>query len=165
MKTRSVVMSLVIGIIVMLGSSNLVLAIDYPTRSIELIVPFGAGGSFSMGARILTQGLSENLGRPVVVINKPGGGGSIGGSYAARAKPDGYTLFAFNSASNGVSPAIRSKIDYKNSDFELIGQWGEQYILIAVRSDAPWKTVKDLIEYAKKKPWCIKKLLYRCRIV
>jgi tripartite-type tricarboxylate transporter receptor subunit TctC len=152
MKATLRVTVFVIGIISIFGFSNLTSAVDYPTRAIDLIVAFSAAGSTTMGARVIAQGASEILGRPVVIVNKTGAGGSIGAHYAAKAKPDGYTLFVFNSASNGTLPAIKSDIPYKNSDFQLIAQYGAQNLAIACKSDAPWKTVNDLIDYAKKNP-------------
>jgi len=128
---------------------------DYPTKNIELVCPYGAGGSTSMGARIIAGTLSEMIGRTVVVNNKPGAGGSIGAEYVAKAKPDGYTLFVFNSGSNGVTPAIRS-VRYKNEDFELFGQYAIQALGLVVKSDAPWKSVDELVQYAKQNPGALK---------
>ena len=128
---------------------------DYPTKNIELVCPYGAGGSTSMGARIIAGTLSETLGRTVVVNNKPGAGGSIGAEYVAKAKPDGYTLFVFNSGSNGVTPATRS-VRYKNEDFELFGQYAIQALGLVVKSDAPWRSVDELVQYAKKNPGALK---------
>jgi tripartite-type tricarboxylate transporter receptor subunit TctC len=128
---------------------------NYPTKNIELVCPYGAGGSTSMGARIIAGTLSEMIGRTVVVNNKPGAGGSIGAEYVAKAKPDGYTLFVTNSGSNGVTPAIRS-VRYKNEDFELFGQYAIQALGLVVRSDAPWKSVDELVQHAKQNPGALK---------
>jgi tripartite-type tricarboxylate transporter receptor subunit TctC len=128
---------------------------DYPIKNIELICPYGAGGSTSMGARIIAGTVSEFLGKPVIVVNKTGAGGSIAAAYAAKAKPDGYTLFVFNSGTNGVTPATR-QVTYANADFELFGQYASQMMGLVVRSDAPWKTVGELVEYAKKNPGVVK---------
>jgi tripartite-type tricarboxylate transporter receptor subunit TctC len=128
---------------------------DYPTKNIELVCPYGAGGSTSMGARIIAGTLSEMIGRTVVVNNKPGAGGSIGAEYVAKAKPDGYTLFVFNSGSNGATQAIRS-VRYKNEDFELFGQYAIQALGLVVKSDAPWKSVDELVQYAKQNPGALK---------
>ncbi|HSR10961.1 MAG TPA: tripartite tricarboxylate transporter substrate binding protein [Thermodesulfobacteriota bacterium] len=128
---------------------------DYPTKNLELVCPYGAGGSTSMGARIIAGTLSETIGRTVVVNNKPGAGGSIGAEYVAKAKPDGYTLFIHNSGSNGVTPAIRT-VRYKNDDFDLFGQYAIQALGLVVKSDAPWKTVEELIQYAKQNPGALK---------
>jgi tripartite-type tricarboxylate transporter receptor subunit TctC len=129
--------------------------ISYPTKNLELVCPFGAGGSTSMGARIIAGTLSEVLGRTVVVNNKPGAGGAIGAEYVAKAKPDGYTLFVHNSGSNGVTPAIRS-VRYKNEDFELFGQYASQSLALVVKGDAPWKSTKELVQYAQKNPGALK---------
>lgn len=146
----------IFSISICLGVFNSVFAQeDYPTKSIELICPYGAGGSTSMGARIIAGTLSEFLGKPVIVINKTGAGGSIAAAYVAKSKPDGYTLFIFNSGSNGVTIAIRA-VPYKNEDFELFGQYASQMLGVVVRNDAPWKTVGELVEYAKKNPGALK---------
>jgi len=130
-------------------------AAEYPTKTIELICPYGAGGSTSMGARIIAGTLSEMLGRAVVVINKPGAGGSIGAEYVAKAKPDGYTLFVFNSGSNGVTLATRT-VRYRNEDFELFGQYAIQELGLVVKGDAPWRSLEELIQYAKQNPGSLK---------
>jgi len=138
--------------LIILVIANLALAQEeYPTRSIELICPYGAGGSTSMGTRVIAGTLSEFLGKTVIVINKTGAGGSIAAAYVAKAKPDGYTLFVFNSGTNGVTIATR-KVSYTNEDFELFGQYASQMMGLVVRSDSPWKTVGELVEYAKKNP-------------
>lgn len=128
---------------------------DFPTKNIELVCPYGAGGSTSMGARIIAGTMSEVLGRTVVVNNKPGAGGSIGAEYVAKAKPDGYTLFVFNSGSNGVALATRS-VRYKNEDFELFGQYAVQPLALVVKNEAPWKTTSELVQYAQKNPGALK---------
>jgi tripartite-type tricarboxylate transporter receptor subunit TctC len=129
---------------------------DYPARPVQIIVAFGAGGSTSMSARIIAQAFTQVLEQAFVVVNKPGAGGAIGASFAAKAKPDGYTIFVYNSASNGVSPAINPNPGYKNSDFQLIGQYAIGECAMVVRTDAPWKTVKDVVEHAKKNPGAVK---------
>jgi tripartite-type tricarboxylate transporter receptor subunit TctC len=110
---------------------------DYPTKQIELIEPYGTGGPTYIAAKIVSEKMSELLNKPVVVITKPCAGGTIGAAFAAKARPDGYTLLVFNSGNNGVSLAIRSDLTYKNSDFELLGQYGAQYLVMAVKADAP----------------------------
>jgi len=139
-----------------LGNSATALAAeDYPTKPIELVCPYGAGGSTSMGTRIIAGTLSEYLGKPVIVKNKTGAGGSLGAEYVAKSKPDGYRLFIFNSGSNGVTVAIR-KIRYTNDDFELFGQYATQMMGLIVGKDAPYKSFAELVEYAKKNPGVLK---------
>lgn len=156
MKRGIKVTSLMIGVALILGFSSLVSALDYPTRSIELVVAFSAGGSSSMGARIMAQSASEIIGKPIVIVNKPGAGGSLAGGYVAKARPDGYTLLVFNSATNGISPVILSNTGYENSDFQLIAQFGTQNWAIVAKADAPWNDIKDFVEYAKKNPGKVK---------
>jgi tripartite-type tricarboxylate transporter receptor subunit TctC len=152
MKKLLISIGLIFSIVAILAFSGPATAGEFPERPIDLIVAYGAGGSSSMGGRIIASKAGEVLGEPVVIVNKPGAGGTLAGRYAANAKPDGYTMFLFSSGSNGVSQAIRSNIGYKNSDFDLIAQFGTQNILIGVAADSPFKTLKDLIDYAKKHP-------------
>jgi tripartite-type tricarboxylate transporter receptor subunit TctC len=142
-------------IVLVLGFTSLAVAKDYPKRPIKLIVPWGAGGSSSMSGRIVAQAFAQILEEAMIIVNKPGAGGTIGAAYAKKAKPDGYTLFHFNSGSNGVS-TLRSNIGYTNNDFQLIGQYAIGQAALAVRADSPWKTVKDLVEYAKDNPGKLK---------
>ncbi len=123
----------------------------FPSKPIELVCPWGAGGSTSMGGRIIAGTLSELIGAPVIVVYKTGGGGLAAANYVAKSKPDGYTLLINNSSINAIWPAIRS-IEYKNSDFEPLALYGLQPLGLAVKSDAPWKTLQDLITDAKKNP-------------
>jgi len=124
---------------------------EFPTKPIELIVPWGAGGATSVGARIVAGTLAEFLRSPVIIVNKTGGGGSVATSYVAKSKPDGYTLLVATMANNVIIPAIRS-VDYTNADFELLASYGIQPHMLAVRSDAPLKTLQELVEDAKKEP-------------
>jgi tripartite-type tricarboxylate transporter receptor subunit TctC len=127
----------------------------FPSRPIELIV-HRSGSSTWIGSRIIAEGLSASLGSPVVVIPKPEAGGSGAPNYAARAKPDGYTLFIVNSGTNGTMPLIMN-VRYKNSDFDYYALYGTQPMVFAVKSDSRFKTVKDLVDEAKQNPH---KLLY-----
>jgi len=156
MKTRSLVMILGGIILIIFGFSNFAAAMDYPTRPIQIIDPFGAGSSTTMNARIIAQSFSQILERAVVVVNKPGAGGAVGTAFVAKAKPDGYTLLVFNSASNGISVTLRPDIGYTNSDFQLIGQYAADDCAMVVKADAPWKTVQDVIEYTRKNPGVLK---------
>ena len=143
---------LVIGLLLIwMGSVALGAEKEFPTKAIELYCPFGAGGSTSMGARIVAGTAAESLGRPVVVVNKPGGGGSVGADLVAKAKPDGYTLLVAQAASNGIQPAIR-KLRYKNTDFEFYGMYAIIPYVMVVKNDAPWKSVEELVAYAKDHP-------------
>jgi tripartite-type tricarboxylate transporter receptor subunit TctC len=145
-----------IGVITILGFLNSATAVEYPTKPIEYICPFGAGSVVCLADRAIADKLSQILGKPVLVIHKPGAGGALAGLYLAKAKPDGYTIGEVNSSGQGVTLALRPDVPYKISDFEVLGQWGYNFQAMTVREDAPWKTVKDLAEYAKKNPGVLK---------
>jgi tripartite-type tricarboxylate transporter receptor subunit TctC len=115
-----------------------------------------SGSSTWIGSRIIADGLAQSLGSPVVVIPKPEAGGSGAPNYAARAKPDGYTLFIVNSGTNGTMPLIMT-VRYKNSDFDYYALYGTQPMVLVVKADSRFKTLQDLVDEAKAHPH---KLLY-----
>jgi len=127
-------------------------AADYPTREIELIVSFPAGGPADTGARIIAPKMSSLLGTPVVVINKTGGGGAVGADYAAKAKPDGYTVYASTNSVLTISPTILKNIPYRASDFTPIGAYAWDLGVITTRAGGPARTLEEFVEYAKKNP-------------
>ncbi len=126
----------------------------FPSKTIELIVHRG-GGSTYLGGRVVAEALQAAIGTPVVEVSKPAGGGSAAPTYASAAKPDGYTLLLANSGINGTLPNI-VKVAYKNSDFEYLALYGTQPMVLVVKKDARWKTVKDLVDEAKKNPGKLK---------
>jgi tripartite-type tricarboxylate transporter receptor subunit TctC len=124
---------------------------SYPKRTnVEMTVLFPAGASADVTARLLSQGMSKQLGANVIVVNRPGAGGAIGYKYVAGRNPDGYAL-VWNS--NSISTTFHSgqmAIDYKA--FEPVARVLIETPLIAVRADAKWKTFKDLIAEMKAQP-------------
>ena len=126
---------------------------NYPSHEISIIVPFSAGGSVDIVARVLADGLKRRLGQNVVVENRPGGSGSVGTKEAAKAAPDGYTLLLGNV---GV-PFISSMM---NPDFGVdpekeltpVSNSAEFVIALLVRNDLPVKTLREFIAYAKARP-------------
>ena len=127
-------------------------AADWPTRPISLVVPFSPGGGTDVIARILGQKLSEKLGGDgIVILNKPGAGGTIGAAYVAKARPDGYTLLLFHIAM--VTTPYIQKVPYDPiKDFTPIGLVGAATNTVAVNAKLPIKTFADLIALAQKKP-------------
>ncbi|WP_248928408.1 tripartite tricarboxylate transporter substrate binding protein [Paenibacillus hamazuiensis] len=125
---------------------------EYPTKPITLIVSYAAGGGTDLGARLLTPYLEKELGVPVVVENKPGGGGWVGWAEMLGAKPDGYTLGYVNAPAvfaGYLNPSAKRKETIDN--FELIMNHVIDPGVIAVRADDKrFSNVKDLIEFAKK---------------
>lgn len=126
---------------------------DYPNKTITLIVPFPAGGIADSGGRTIAKALGARLGQSVIVDNKAGAGGIIGGEYVANSKPDGYTLLT---ASNGVVvtyPFLFKKLSFDpRKAFIPVHGVSITPLMIAVRADAPYKTLAELIAYAKKNP-------------
>jgi len=125
---------------------------DYPSRPITMIVPFAVGGLTDVPARILAAMLQDRIGQTIVVENKPGGSGTLGGTLAARAAPDGYTLFA-NSIADAQNlyflPVPYNAID----DFAMIGMVVEgPPLVLIVDASLPYKSLADLIADAKANP-------------
>ena len=129
-----------------------VFAQAYPTRPVEFVIPFAPGGPTDTAIRLIQPALSANLGVPVVLVNKAGGGGAIGMDFVAKARPDGYTLAATVRSTLTILPATQPDVTYKISDFVPIGTYAVDCQLVMVKSGAPWKTLDELIEHAKKNP-------------
>ncbi|MBV8248330.1 MAG: tripartite tricarboxylate transporter substrate binding protein BugE [Comamonas sp.] len=128
-------------------------AADYPNRPIRLVVPFGAGGSTDMVARLLAEKMSTILGKSVVVDNKGGAGGSIGASEIAKAAPDGYTIGMATVSTHGSNPAIFRKLPYDPiKDFAPITNVMSVPSVFVVNASVPAKTMKEFIALAKANP-------------
>jgi tripartite-type tricarboxylate transporter receptor subunit TctC len=149
--------SLWVGLSIFLSSLTLLLpaigrGFDYPTRPIQIVVSTAAGGPADAAARILSEELTKELKNPVVVFNKPGASGTMATSFVAGAKPDGYTILVGMTMSLSAGFPLIPDISYKLSDFAPIARHIIFPLVVAVRSEAPWKTLKDFIEDAKKNP-------------
>ena len=128
-------------------------AADYPNRPIRLIVPFGAGGSTDMVARLLADKMGQILGKAVVVDNRGGAGGSIGASEIAKAAPDGYTIGMATVSTHGSNPAIFRKLPYDAiKDFAPITNVMSVPSVFVVNASVPAKTMKEFIALAKANP-------------
>ena len=126
---------------------------DYPTKPINLYIGFTAGGATDLSTRAFCEAAGKYLGQPFVPINKTGGGGSLGAMAAMTAKPDGYTLYGGLGPSAACVVPLSKDAPYKDlSGFTLLVCFGTQSYPLIVRSDAPWKTWKEFIEWAKKNP-------------
>lgn len=118
-------------------------ASDYPTRDIEMLVGFAAGGHNDTTARQFAASLEEELGQKVLVVNRPGGGGVVASTEAANARPDGYTvLFAPTGAF--TSGMLQQQVSYDFSDFRSIQPVAENGFVVAVPADSPYQTLEDL---------------------
>jgi tripartite-type tricarboxylate transporter receptor subunit TctC len=142
----------------LLGASSLGAAAEaqYPTRPIRMIVPYPPGGSTDPTARVYGTWLTDKLGVPIVIDNRPGAGATIGHALGAKAPPDGYTLLLGTSAGLVVSPAFGTKLPYDPlKDFEPIGLGVYVPFLLVIHASVPAKTTKELIDLAKAKPGTI----------
>jgi tripartite-type tricarboxylate transporter receptor subunit TctC len=125
---------------------------DYPSRPIRLLVGFAPGGAADILGRITAQGLSDAIGAQVVVDNRPGAGGLIATEIAARATPDGYTLL-FTSPPHAINAALYRKAKYDPvKDFEPVIQVVATALVLTVNVATPFKSVQDLVAYAKGNP-------------
>lgn len=129
------------------------IAQPWPQRPVKFIVPFPAGGAADIPARMLAEKLSEMWGQPVIVENRPGAGGAVGAAEAARAAPDGYTLFFPSGSVMTAHQHVYAKLGYSpDRDFVPVSNIvaGPQVLVVSARS--PYKTVRDLIEAGKANP-------------
>ena len=126
------------------------MAQSFPERTITLINPYAAGGPADLLARTVADGMSETLGRPVVVENRPGAGTAIGARAVAQANPDGYTLFLGGSPSHVITPALMKDANYDGiKDFTPIATVANVPNMLVVPPGRPYKSVKELVAAAK----------------
>ena len=125
----------------------------YPTKPVRYIVPFTAGGSPDIVARLLSDRLSRMWGQQVVVDNRAGAGGTLGAAIAARAAPDGYTIFQCNIASNAIAASLYLKLPYDQlRDFAPVSRIGTTASALVIHPAQPMTTVAEFIAYAKANP-------------
>jgi tripartite-type tricarboxylate transporter receptor subunit TctC len=125
---------------------------DYPSRQIDIVVPFAPGGAADLSIRYLADKWKACLGQPVVIVNKPGAGSAVGAKYVSRAKPDGYTLLVASETSLVTVPILQPNAGYQYTDFTYLFTYSKGAIVFAARSDAPWKTLGEFLDAAKKSP-------------
>jgi tripartite-type tricarboxylate transporter receptor subunit TctC len=125
---------------------------DFPTKPITLLIPYGAGGPSDLAGRSLAEIAEKLLGQPIVVMNKPGGGGIIAPSIVSKEKPDGYTLAVAGYIALVQVPQMREVGFDPLNDFEFILEHMTNPGAIISRSDKSWKSMKDLVAYSKQNP-------------
>jgi len=125
----------------------------YPARPVRIVVPFAAGSATDTVARVMGQNLSEVLGQPFVIDNRAGANGAIGAELAAKATPDGYTLFMSTNTPSAANPSLMKHINYDPvKDFAPITRIGTIPFVLVVHPSVPAKSVRELIELAKQQP-------------
>ena len=125
-------------------------AADFPTKEVQIIIPWAAGGATDLIFRALAATSGKYLGKPVVVVNEPGGGGAVGYTEGMKAAPDGYTLTAAVTPMTILPHQVTTAFTYKN--FEPILNVVSDPSMFLIRSDAPWKSLKEFLDYAKQNP-------------
>lgn len=136
---------------VALGTSAF--AAGFPDRPITVVVPFPAGGASDSTARFMQPKMSEVLGQPVVVDNKPGANGGIGAAHVAKAAPDGYTLLVGSIGVFSINPALYPNLPYSpQKDMDLLTQAVRTPNVLVTSPNFPANTVQELVEYLKKNP-------------
>lgn len=132
----------------MLGAA----AADYPTRPITLIVPWKAGGTTETMSQVLSKAMGDALGGKVIVQTRPGGGGAVGATLVASAKPDGYTIGYSTLASLTFVPLYRPEVKYRTDGFTFIAGVSEYQMALVATPDKPYKTMPELVAHSKANP-------------
>ena len=151
MTRRSSIVVLLAVAAAVLSGSPLAAADKYPVRPVELVMPFGPGGSLDLQARALAAVATQYLGQPFVITMKPGAGGTIGTAHVARAKPDGYTLLLGATGPLSITPQLEDT-GYTRDSFVPIALLNLTPPVVAVRADRPWKTLEDLLGHIRANP-------------
>jgi tripartite-type tricarboxylate transporter receptor subunit TctC len=126
---------------------------DYPSRPIHFIIPFAAGGGSDVAARVIAEPLSQRLGQPVVIENKPGANATIGADLVAKSAPDGYTMLYASPGPQVTNPYLMAKLPYDPvKDLLPVARIGVFTAVLAVNPNVPARTVKELVDYAKANP-------------
>jgi len=133
-----------------IGSSQ---AQDYPKGPVQVVIPFGPGGLTDIFWRSTSEFIGNNMKGTIVLINKPGGGGVVGTSFVVNAKPDGYTLMSANSDPLSMSPVFLPNVPYNpEKDVTYIAKLAAFAFTVSVRSDSPFKTLEEVVAFAKANP-------------
>ena len=144
-------LALLIAIVLCVGGTSA--QERYPQRPLRIVVPFAAGGSTDIIARLLGEQLSRSLGQPVVIENRPGAAGNIGAEAVARSAPDGYTLLMATTGVMAINNALYKNMSYEAAtDFEYVVFVASITNVLIVAADSPLQSVGDLIAAAKRAP-------------
>ena len=135
-----------------LAWSELAAQPTFPSRPIEVVIPFPPGGPTDTAPRILLDHLRPLLNATMVPISKVGAGGAIGAEYVHRSTPDGHTILATSNPALSVKTAIDRKVPYKIEDFAAIGMYATDVEILAARRDAGIKTIEELFARARRNP-------------
>jgi tripartite-type tricarboxylate transporter receptor subunit TctC len=154
MKTREIckrsflIVLLILGLLCWYQGAR---AQNYPTRPISLVINSRPGAGTDMASRLIAEEAKKILGQEIIPVNKTGGGGTVGVAAVANSKPDGYTIGATTTDQFIYHPQLEA-VGYDYKDFTYLTQMGEAWVAILVRSDSPYKSFKELIDFARNNP-------------
>ena len=152
MKVHSTISAMALALMTLAGVNPAQGADMYPIKPVKILFGFPAASATDVIARAVGQKLSEKWGQPVVIDNKPGAGGNLGSELAARQPADGYTIF-FGTVANAISTSFYAKLNYDYlKDFTPITLVATTPLVLVANADAPFKNLKELIDYAKANP-------------
>lgn len=153
MRTRAFVQAALAAAVALATVPASVLAQSYPNRPIRIVVPFAAGGSTDAMARIVGQKMSEGLGQPVVIENRPGAAGGLGSEQVAKAPADGYTLLMATTSTHAILPVANPKLGYDAvKDFAPVGLVARAPNVLVVGPSLGVNSVDELLKLARSKP-------------
>jgi len=148
-----IVASIVLALVMGLGAVGSAQAADFPTKEVQIIVPWAAGGATDLVFRALAASTAKHLGKAVVVVNKVGGAGAVGYTEAMQARPDGYTLVT--AATPLAILPHQTATAYTHASFDPIINVVQDPAMFQVKADAPWKSLAEFLDHAKKNPGMI----------
>jgi len=154
-KSVSKFLVIVAAICLLAATPTMGAAADYPRKPVSMIVTYAAGGGTDVIFRAASSVIHQYWGQPLIVVNKPGAGGTLGTSFASKAKPDGYTLLAALQGPLIINP-LQVKVDYTFEDFEPLVQLVSAPQLMVGNIKSPWKNAKEMLEYARANPGKVK---------
>ena len=128
-------------------------AADFPEKEVSIIIPWAPGGATDLVFRAVAAASQKHLGKAIVIVNRAGGGGAVGYTEGAQAKPDGYTLTAAVTPLTILPHAVKTAFTYKS--FDPVINIVSDPSMFLVRSEAPWKTMREFLDQAKKNPGMI----------
>jgi tripartite-type tricarboxylate transporter receptor subunit TctC len=130
-------------------------AADYPDHTVDLVIPYAAGGGIDLLLRALGEGMASHFHKSFVVSNRTGAGGAIGVAYVAGSAPDGQTLLFVPALAYSVLPYMQSNVGYTDKSFTPICQTFENQMALIVKPDSPFKTAGDIVAAARAKPGAV----------
>ena len=151
MREKKVSYLLVAFLSVVILLSTALAAEKYPAREIQLVTANPPGGFVDIAVRFMSDNLSKELGVPVVISNRSGAGGAVGTTYLIKSKADGYTIASISSADVVLLPATVPSVPFKHSDMDPLCKYASSTSAIFCKTEAPWKTLEDLVADGKKR--------------